>query len=122
LAKPAGAMTDFLNFYPDGCLAKADISISPRRPKLYNRDMKLKGDYRGIPYDFSIPTLRKFRSRWWNEDDPRVIVPKAFGLGFDINLYQLKHRYPRLFIMLAAGAAATVIVRLIGADDDEEES
>jgi len=79
--------------------------------------MKLSGDVLGIPYDFSLKSLRQFRRRWWNKDDERIIVPKAFGLGYDINLYQLRRQQPLLFNLLMAGLAAVVIAKLLGLAD-----
>ena len=42
-----------------------------------------------VPYDFRRPTLRRFKSRWWNPDDPRILTPRAFGVGWDVNLGRL---------------------------------
>jgi hypothetical protein len=50
-----------------------------------------QGRIAGIPYDFRRPTLSKLRSRWWNPADDRVLTPKTFGLGWDINLYWIAH-------------------------------
>ncbi len=90
--------------------------------------MKLKGDLLGIPYDLRLSTIRNFKQRWWNSDDPRIIVPKAFGLGYDINLYQLKRRNPVLFNLFLAGLAAVAVSNLVGltnkspGEDVESES
>ena len=46
----------------------------------------------GIPYDFRMPTVERIQSRFWNPDDERIIVPLVFGIGWTINLYQLKRR------------------------------
>jgi len=42
-----------------------------------------------IPYDFRPPTLARFKSRMWNPDDERLFTPRAFGVGWDINLARL---------------------------------
>jgi len=81
--------------------------------------MKLSGDVLGIPYDFRLRSLRQFRERWWNKDDERIIVPKAFGLGYDINLYQLRRQQPLLFNLLMAGLAAVVIAKLLGLTEEK---
>ena len=81
--------------------------------------MKLKGDILGIPYDLRFSTIRKFKQRWWNSDDPRIIVPKAFGLGYDLNLYQLKRRNPFLFNLFIAGLATVAVSNLIGLTGDK---
>jgi Family of unknown function (DUF5808) len=46
----------------------------------------------GIPYDWRRPTLARAKSRWWNPDDPRLLTPKTFGWGWDINLARLLRR------------------------------
>ena len=82
--------------------------------------MKLKGDVLGIPYDFRLSTIRKFKKSWWNSNDPRIVVPKAFGLGYDINLYQLKRRNPLLFNLFLAGLATVAVSHLVGLVDNSE--
>ncbi len=62
--------------------------------------MELHGRALGIPYDFRVPTWRKLKSHYWNPDDERIFIPRAFGIGWDINIYRLKVRYPALFYTL----------------------
>ena len=50
-----------------------------------------QGKFVGIPYDLRKPTVSKVRARWWNRDDPRLFTPKAFGWGYDLNLYWVTH-------------------------------
>ena len=45
-----------------------------------------------IPYDLRRPTVARARQRWWNAADPRVIVPKVFGVGWTVNLRSLWSR------------------------------
>ena len=52
------------------------------------REGKTQGNYYGIPFDFRAPTVDRARERLWNPDDPRVITPPVFGVGWSINLYQ----------------------------------
>jgi hypothetical protein len=47
------------------------------------------GDVFGIPYDFRFPTAGRIRRAWWNPADPRLFVPRAFGVGWDVNLHRL---------------------------------
>ena len=54
--------------------------------------MKSNGTFLGLPYDFRPPTLARFRQRLWNRKDRRLVVPKAFGWGYDVNLYELLRR------------------------------
>ncbi|WP_037064621.1 DUF5808 domain-containing protein [Pseudonocardia acaciae] len=51
-----------------------------------------QGKALGMPYDFRRPTVARFRARWWNPEEPRLFTPKAFGWGYDMNLYRLFHR------------------------------
>ena len=39
----------------------------------------------GMPYDVRPPTTDRVALRVWNPTDPRVLVPKAFGMGWTIN-------------------------------------
>jgi hypothetical protein len=42
-----------------------------------------------VPYDFRPPTLRRARDRWWNPRDPRLLTPRVFGVGWELNLARL---------------------------------
>ena len=59
-----------------------------RRPD----DRDWHGRVVGVPYDFRRPTIERLQARLWNPADERVIVPLVFGIGWTINLYQLKRR------------------------------
>ncbi|GAC1422476.1 MAG: hypothetical protein PVS3B3_18130 [Ktedonobacteraceae bacterium] len=50
-----------------------------------------QGSIFGLPYDFRFPTFRRTRSTLWNKDNPQLLVPKVFGMGWDINFYPLFH-------------------------------
>jgi uncharacterized membrane protein len=52
------------------------------------------GTFLGIPYDWRRPTVARAKSRWWNPEDPRLLTPKTFGWGWDINLARLLGRKP----------------------------
>jgi len=62
--------------------------------------MALYGRILGVPYDFRRPSWSKLKSHYWNPDDDRIFIPRAFGVGWDINLYRFKERYPALFYTL----------------------
>jgi len=47
------------------------------------------GKFLGVPYDWRRPTKARIKSRWWNDDDPRILTPRAFGWGYDLNLAQV---------------------------------
>jgi hypothetical protein len=53
---------------------------------------KHTGHFLRIPYDWRRPTLARLRQRWWNADDPRIITPKSYGWGYDVNLLQVARR------------------------------
>ena len=40
----------------------------------------------GVPYDFRVPRLSRIRRTWWNTSSDRLLVPRAFGLGWGVNL------------------------------------
>lgn len=49
-----------------------------------------------IPYDFRPPTVERFRERFWNPDDPRILTEHAFGVGWAVNFYALLDRLQTL--------------------------
>jgi hypothetical protein len=50
------------------------------------------GTFLGVPYDWRRPTLARVRARWWNRDDRRVLTPKSWGWGYDVNLAEVARR------------------------------
>jgi hypothetical protein len=52
------------------------------------------GKFLGVPYDFRRPTVARAKSRLWNRDEPRLFVPKVFGIGWDVNFARLLGRKP----------------------------
>jgi hypothetical protein len=55
-------------------------------------DMRGTGRFLGLPYDWRRPTWSRVRERAWNPHDPRLLTPKSFGWGYDINFYALLAR------------------------------
>jgi hypothetical protein len=53
------------------------------------------GRFLGLPYDWRRPTLARIRSRMWNPAEPKLLVPKAFGWGYDLNVAALVRRLTR---------------------------
>lgn len=53
------------------------------------------GTFLGVPYDWRRPTVARLKSRWWNPDDPRLLTPRWFGWGYDINLARALGRKPK---------------------------
>jgi hypothetical protein len=49
------------------------------------------GTFLGMPYDWRRPTSGRYRQRFWNSEDPRLLTPRAFGWGYNLNFYRLVH-------------------------------
>jgi hypothetical protein len=49
----------------------------------------------GLPYDFTKPSVERWKSRSWNPEDPRLFTPKTYGWGYGINFYRLLHPFKR---------------------------
>lgn len=45
-----------------------------------------------FPYDFRMPTVERFKERYWNPDDERIFTPQFFGVGWSINVAQILKR------------------------------
>lgn len=69
-----------------GGLAVAAVSRELRRPP---RRRRWTGRILGIPYDFRRPTWRRVRRAWWAPRDRALLTPRAFGLGWGVNLGRL---------------------------------
>lgn len=39
----------------------------------------------GVPIELRLPTAQRVASRWWAPTDPRLLVPRVFGIGWDLN-------------------------------------
>ena len=50
------------------------------------------GKFLGVPFEFRFPTVKRVRERWWNREDPRIFTPHVFGVGWSLNLYQVRKR------------------------------
>ena len=48
-----------------------------------------QGRFLGIPYDWRRPTWKRIKRTMWNPRSRRILVPKAFGWGWDINFAAL---------------------------------
>ena len=56
------------------------------------RTRQSHGTYLGVPFEFRVPTRRRFKERFWNPDDSRMVTPHFFGVGWSLNAYQLAKR------------------------------
>lgn len=48
-----------------------------------------EGRVAGVPYDYRMPSADRLRSTWWAPEDARLVVPTAFGLGWNLNVGRL---------------------------------
>lgn len=55
-------------------------------------DRNWHGRVLGVPYDVRAPTIERVRERLWNKQDERVLTPTVLGIGWTLNLYQLRRR------------------------------
>ena len=44
------------------------------------------GHVLGVPYDLRRPTWRRVQESWWAPQDPRLVTPRVFGVGWSLNL------------------------------------
>lgn len=42
-----------------------------------------------VPYDLRPPTLERVIAEWWSPEDPRILMPHSFGVGWGINVGRL---------------------------------
>ena len=47
------------------------------------------GQVFGIPYDFRAPTLDRVRAAVWSPEEPRLLNPHVFGVGWTPNVGRL---------------------------------
>ena len=59
---------------------------------LERRGLQPFGTLAGLPYDLRVPTLQRVRERLWDPDNPQVITPTVFGLGFGVNFGAVARR------------------------------
>ncbi len=52
------------------------------------------GKFLKVPYDWRRPTVTRVKTRWWNPNEPRFIVPKSFSWGWSFNVARLFGRRP----------------------------
>jgi hypothetical protein len=49
------------------------------------------GRVAGIPYDFRRPTLTRLRDNVWSPRRRQIIVPRTWGVGWELNVGRLWH-------------------------------
>ena len=50
------------------------------------------GKFLGVPYDWRRPTWQRYKSRWWNPEARRIVMPRAYGWGWDFNIAEVLRR------------------------------
>lgn len=61
------------------------------------------GTVLGMPYELRVPTASRVAMRWWDPTNPRIFVPRVWGIGWDVNF-----------------GAVAVKLGLIRPDDEDE--
>jgi steroid delta-isomerase-like uncharacterized protein len=46
-----------------------------------------------VPYDFRPPTLERVKAAIWNPRDSRIFTEHALGVGWGLNLYQVREQF-----------------------------
>jgi hypothetical protein len=47
------------------------------------------GHVAGVPYDLRPPTMARMQASLWDPDNPALLVPQVFGVGWSVNLARL---------------------------------
>lgn len=70
-----------------GAAAFALMAAAVIRELSIPRDQRTwHGHVVGVPYDLRRPTWTRVRESWWAPQDPRLVTPRVFGVGWSLNL------------------------------------
>jgi hypothetical protein len=47
------------------------------------------GEVGGVPYEFRAPTADRVRRVLWDPDNPKLVGPPLFGVGWSVNLHRV---------------------------------
>jgi hypothetical protein len=47
------------------------------------------GNVAGVPYDLRPPTMARMQASLWDPNNPALLVPQVFGVGWSVNLATL---------------------------------
>ncbi len=75
--------------------------------------MARKGRVLGVPYDFTRPTVARVKSTLWNPSSDRIVVPRAYGVGWTVNFAALKRRAPYVFWAVAVLFSLRIARRIV---------
>jgi Family of unknown function (DUF5808) len=42
-----------------------------------------------VPYDFRVPTMDRLQERMWAPENPQLLTPQVFGVGWGVNVGRL---------------------------------
>jgi hypothetical protein len=42
--------------------------------------------WRFVPYDLRVPTWERIRETLWAPDNPHIVIPRVFGVGWTVNV------------------------------------
>jgi hypothetical protein len=63
----------------------ADALISATKESLATEEWSGTGRVLGMPYDLRVPTAERIASQWWDPAEPKILVPRVFGVGWTVN-------------------------------------
>lgn len=64
-----------------------------------------------VPYDFRPPTFTRVRESYWNPEDERLFLPRPWGVGWAVNLFQARILMTRVFDSLMGARRPSLLVR-----------
>ena len=44
------------------------------------------GTFLGVPYNWNKPTVEREKKTWWDPENDKFVVPRAYGWGYAFNL------------------------------------
>ena len=53
------------------------------------RTGKKTGTFLGVPYNWNKPTLAREKKTWWDTENDKFVVPRAYGWGYAFNIAKL---------------------------------
>ncbi len=56
-----------------------------------------------VPYDLRLPTWSRIREAYWNPADPRLFTERVMGVGWSVNLYQVRRLAERILRGVGGG-------------------
>ena len=95
MAKQKSSFNRILSLVATGLTAAAVV----KELRLPAEDRTWHGTVAGfVPYDLRVPTLARVKEGFWAPDNPKLLVPQVFGVGWTVNAGRV--------VALARGALA----------------